>query len=155
MEAREEAGDVQRDFWADHSTVAILQSGNPGGQRPDFILGIILIHEASPALGPAASWLLQARPVACAAPACGTLSPAGEESQHTTRQEATATVSPGSAVFIVKKADRLGKTVTAKVWFQIFSQCLRKWQFRSQCINSNPTCFFQTRYRNVSDSSSV
>ena len=56
---------------------------------------------------------------------------------------------------IVRKADRLGKTVTAKVWFQIFSQCLRQWQFRSQYINSNPTCFFQTRYRNVSDISSV
>ena len=48
--------------------------------------------ETSSALGPPASSLLQPRPFPCSAPACGTLTPAGEESQHTNRQETTVTV---------------------------------------------------------------
>ena len=48
--------------------------------------------ETSSALGPSASSLLQTRPFPCSAPACGTLTPAGEESQHTSRQETTVTV---------------------------------------------------------------
>ena len=48
--------------------------------------------ETSSALGPPASSLLQTRPSPCSAPACGTLTPAGEESQHTNRQETTVTV---------------------------------------------------------------
>ena len=48
--------------------------------------------ETSSALGPPASSLLQTRPFPCSAPSCGTLTPAGEESQHTNRQETTVTV---------------------------------------------------------------